>query len=130
MPTQALVGLVWAASWLAVPFAGGLSSGASATLVLCLVLAVFGIGECFHGAVQAPLVSDLARPELIGRYMAVSALSWNVAFFLGPALAGAALDAAPQLLWPAAAGVLVLCAGAALVVERSLPRAVRRTPTA
>ena len=67
MPTQALVGLVWAASWLAVPFAGGLSSGASATLVLCLVLAVFGIGECFHGAVQAPLVSDLARPELIGR---------------------------------------------------------------
>ena len=62
--------------------------------------------------------------------MAVSALSWNVAFLLGPALAGAALDAAPQLLWPAAAGVLVLCAGAALVVERSLPRAVRRTPTA
>jgi hypothetical protein len=80
--------------------------------------------------VQAPLVSDLADPRLIGRYMAVWSLSWNVAFFLGPAAAGATLDAAPGLLWAGAAAVLVACAAAAMLVERALPAGVRRTPAA
>jgi len=31
------------------------------------------IGECIHGAVLAPLVSDLAEPRLPGGYMALSA---------------------------------------------------------
>ena len=47
---------------------------------------VFGIGECIHGAVQAPLVTDLAEPRLLGRYMALSALSWQLGFALGEAL--------------------------------------------
>ena len=50
---------------------------------------VFAVGECLHGTVQGPVVVDLAQPQLIGRYMAVSSLSWQGAFIIGPAIGGA-----------------------------------------
>ncbi|MGZ8783170.1 MAG: MFS transporter, partial [Gaiellaceae bacterium] len=107
-----LLGVVWAVSWLIVPVSGLWVSGAAAFLVLAVAVALFGAGECLHGAVQAPLVADLADHRLIGRYMAISALSWQVGFTIGPALGAAILDVSPTGLWiAAAAGCLV--AGAA-----------------
>jgi MFS family permease len=125
----ALVCAVWAATWLVVPAVGDNLSGTDATVLFALLFAVFGLGECLHGAVQAPLVSDLADHRLLGRYMAMSAFSWQVAFAAGPAVGGFLLAASPNALWFGAAAVLVATGTAALTLERSLPARVVRTPS-
>jgi MFS family permease len=128
MPTLAVLGIVWAGSWVLVPIAGTWVTGGAAFAVLVVAITAFGIGECLHGTVQAPLVADLANPRLLGRYMALSAWSWSVAFTLGPAAGGYGLEHAPQTFWLVAAAVCLAAGGAALLLERSLPRGVRRTP--
>jgi MFS family permease len=78
----------YASAWLLV-LVGGLSlRGSGATALFAFALVVFALGECLHGTVQGPLVSDLAPRPLLGRYMAVSASSWQVAFIVGPAIGG------------------------------------------
>ena len=84
MPLLALVGVVSAAAWLLVPVSGLWLTGMTAFALLAVAVAVFALGECLHGAVQPPLVVDLADPRLLGRYMAISALSWQVGFTVGP----------------------------------------------
>ena len=128
MRTLALLGVLWAGCWMLVPLAGSWVTGAAAAVLLAGIMAAFGIGECLHGSVQGPLVADLAEPSLMGRYMALSALSWQVGFALGPAIGGFALAASPSGTWFAAA-VLCLAAGAAaLALERTLPSGARTNP--
>ncbi len=81
-----------------------------------------------HGPTQGALVADLAPPRLRGCYMALSTLSWEVGFVIGPATAGFILDWRP--LRALAAGRLhVPAAGAgALLLERSIPHELRLTP--
>ena len=128
VPFLALVGIVSAAAWILVPPSGTWLSGASAYGLLAVAVAVFAIGECLHGAVQPALVVDLADPRLIGRYMAISALSWQVGFMLGPAVGGVLLAVSPTGLWLAMAAVLVLGGLAMLPLERGLPEPLRRVP--
>ncbi len=128
MPFLTLVGVACAASWLLVPVSGLWLSGAAAFAVLAAAVAIFGVAECLHGAVQAPLVADLADHRMIGRYMAVSALSWQVGFTIGPAAGASLLAVSPTGLWIVAASVCLLAGGAALLLERWLPEGVRRTP--
>jgi MFS family permease len=128
MRVLALMGVVWAAAWLLVPVAGLWLAGFAAVAMLAFSAAVFGVGECLHGAVQAPLVADLADPRLLGRYMAMSAFSWQLGFTIGPPLGGLMLDLTPTGLWVAAAAVCLAAAGAALALQRGLPEAVRRSP--
>ena len=127
MPALGLLGLLWAAAWLFVPFAGA-ETAATATLILTLAIVIFAVGECLHGAVQAPLVVDLAEPRLLGRYMALSALSWQVGFALGPAVGGFVLEYSPSGVWIGAAACCALGGALALVVEGILPARARRTP--
>ncbi len=129
IPFLALVGVVSAAAWLLVPASGLWLSGAAAFGLLAVAVAVFALGECLHGAVQPALVVDLADPRLIGRYMAISALSWQVGFMIGPAAGGALLAASPTGLWLAMAGVLALGGAVTLTLERGLPADARLTPT-
>jgi MFS family permease len=128
MRALALLGLVWALAWGLVPIAGYWLLGAGATVLLAVAASVFGVGECIHGSVQAPLVVDLAEPELLGRYMALSALSWQLGFTLGPAAGGFALAGSPYGTWFAAAGICVVAGAASLVLERRLPARARRSP--
>jgi MFS family permease len=130
MWSQAMVCVVWAATWLVVPIVGNNFSGGDATVLFALLFALFGLGECLHGAVQAPLVSDLADHRLIGRYMAMSAFSWQVAFAAGPAAGGFLLAASPTALWLLAAAVLLVAAVGAFALEQTLPTRTRRTPKA
>jgi MFS family permease len=130
MRTLALLGVLWAASWALVPLAGWWVTGAAAALLLAFAMSVFAVGECLHGAVQAPLVADLADHRLIGRYMALSALSWQVGFALGPAVGGFVLGVSPVAVWFGAAAVCLATSAAALALEPSLPARVRRTPVA
>ncbi|HUJ55907.1 MAG TPA: MFS transporter [Gaiellaceae bacterium] len=124
----ALMGVVWAGSLLAVWAAGTWTRATPAFAVLAAAMLVFAVGECLHGAIQAPLSVDLAPPQLVGRYLAASSISWQIGWIVGPAGGGFLLQHRPLLLWPLAAGVNVCCAAAALALERRLPAAVRRTP--
>jgi predicted MFS family arabinose efflux permease len=127
MPMLALFGLLWAGAWLFVPIAGA-ATPETAFVVLVGVMVVFAIGQCLHGAVAAPLAADLAEPRLMGRYMALNALSWQVGFALGPALGGAGLAVSPNGVWIAAAALCTIGAGCTLLVEGTLPTRARRNP--
>jgi MFS family permease len=127
MPALALFGVLWGGAWLLVPFAGAAST-TTAMLILVVVMVVFAIGMCLHGAVAAPLVADLAEPHLLGRYMALNALSWQIGFALGPALGGVGLSLSPNGVWIAAAALCLAGAVSALALEGSLPQGARRTP--
>ena len=128
VPLLALIGFVSAAAWLLVPVTELVSAGAAAFALLAIAVSVFAIGECLHGAVQPTLVVDLADPRLLGRYMAISALSWQVGFTVGPAIGGGLLAAAPVGLWLITSSVLVAMGLATLALERYLPEGQRRTP--
>jgi MFS family permease len=124
----ALMGIVWAGSFLAIGGGGQWLEGTDAALVFAVAIAVFALAECLHGAIYAPLVVDLAEPRLIGRYLAFSSFSWQLGFFAGPAVGGFVLQHSPLALWPAAAAVCVAASGYALLLEHQLPEALRITP--
>ncbi len=130
MRMLAVLGFLWAACWVAVSIVGGNVDGRSAAVLFAVVMGAFGIGECIHGAVQAPLVTDLAAPRLLGRYMALSALSWQLGFALGPALGGFLLAVTPGGTWLVWAALCAAGAFLALALERTIPLAARRTPVA
>jgi MFS family permease len=130
MRSLAALGLVWATAWALVPIAGLWLTGAAAACLLAVAVAVFAVGECLHGTVQGPLVSDLADPRLLGRYMALSALSWQIGFVAGPSIGGFALTWAPYGTWIAAASICLLNGFAALALEPTIPDRARRTPMA
>ena len=123
----AMTGL-WALAWIVVLLGGAWLEAAAAAAVFGVVALVFGLGECFQGPTQGALVADLAPPRLRGRYMALSAISWDVGFVLGPAIGGVVLDLAPLALWPLAAGVCLIAGHFALRLERRLPRELVLTP--
>jgi MFS family permease len=124
----ALMGVLWAASFVAVWAAGEWTTATVAFAILSGAMLLFALGECLHGTIQAPLSVDLAPPALVGRYLAASSISWQIGWIVGPAAGGFVLQHRPLLLWPIAAGANLVCAGAALALERRLPEGVRRTP--
>jgi MFS family permease len=124
----ALMGLLWTGSLLAVGAAGAWASATAAFAILAVAMLVFAVGECLHGAIQAPLSVDLAPPRLVGRYLAASSISWQIGWIVGPVLGGVFLQHRPLLLWPLAAGANLVFASLALRLERDLPAGVRRTP--
>jgi MFS family permease len=128
MPALALMTLLWAAAWIIVLVAGASLEAASAAAVLAFAGLVFGLGECFQGPTQGALVADLAPPRLRGRYMALSTVSWEIGFVVGPAIGGFVLDRQPLALWPLAAGVCLLAGVGALALERGIPPRLRLTP--
>ena len=128
MPGLALMGVVWAASFVGVLVGGWLFTGTTAALVFGGALTIFVLGECLHGAIYAPLVADLAEPRLVGRYMAFSSFSWQLGFLIGPAAGGFVLQHAPLALWAGAAAILLGGAAYALALERWIPAGVRLTP--
>ena len=124
----ALMGFIWAGSFVGIMLAGDTFSGTSAAIAMAIPVAAFALGECLHGAIYAPLVADLAEPRLIGRFMAFSSFSWQVGFLAGPAAGGFVLQHAPLTLWIGAGGICVAASGYALALERHLPQSVRITP--
>lgn len=114
--------------WLVVLAGGAWTDGTAAALVFVLAAIAFGFASCFHGPTQAALVADLAPARLRGRYMALSSMSWEVGFVIGPAIGGFVLASEPLALWPLAAAVLAASVVFVLRTEQRLPPALRRTP--
>ena len=124
------MGALWAGTDVAIWGAGTWTRATAAFGIFAGAVVVFAIGECLHGAIQAPLSVDLAPPNLVGRYLAASSISWQIGWIVGPAAGGLFLQHRPLLLWPIAAGANLACAAAALALERRLPASVQRTPRA
>jgi MFS family permease len=101
---------------------------AVATVALCAAIVVFSLAECIHGAMQNPLVADLAPEHLLGRYMALRTTSWQVGFLAGPAIGSFLLARSSTALWLGAAGACAAAGAAALLLERRIPTAAARTP--
>ena len=128
MSALAAMAVLFAVTWILVLLGGLTLEAGAATALFAFAFGIFSLGECLHGSVQGPLVSDLAPRPLLGRYMAMSSSSWQVGFILGPAVGGFVLQAQPYALWPIAAAVCLIGAVWALALERRLPQTVRRTP--
>jgi len=130
MHALALAGVLWAGAMLLIGAAGTWLTATSAFALMAVAVILFGVGECLHGIVHGPLTADLAPQQLVGRYMALGAQSWQVGWIIGPAIGGFVLQHAPNALWPAAAALNLVAAGLALGLERYLPRAALRAPAA
>lgn len=128
MRALALMPALWVVAWLLVEGAGLWATGLAAAVVVAVALAVFGVGECFHGPAHQALVAEIGPERLRGRYFALHSMSWGVGGTAGPALGGLLLGAAPFALWPLAAGVCAFTAVAALATERHVPAALQRIP--
>lgn len=128
MPALATMTALWALAWLVVLAGGHWLEAVSAAVAFGAAGVVFGLGECFQGPVQGALVADLAPAHLRGRYMAVSTISWDIGFIVGPAVGGFILGAEPLALWPLAALVCLVAGAGALALDRSLPGNLRLTP--
>jgi MFS family permease len=123
-----LAGAVFAATCVGILAAGTWLDGSTAVLALCGLIVVFSLGECIHGAVNNPLVADLAPPHLMGRYMALRTSSWQLGFLAGPALGSLLLVRSPTALWSGAAAVCALAAVGFFLLERRIPRELAVSP--
>jgi MFS family permease len=128
MRALALMPVLWAVCWLIVDGTGYWLEATAAFVVFGVAMALFGIGECFHGPAHQALVADIAPEHLRGRYFAVHSLSWGLAGTVGPAVGGFILASAPFALWPLAAAVCLVSAAGALAMERYIPPRLRRIP--
>ncbi|HSB00006.1 MAG TPA: MFS transporter [Anaerolineales bacterium] len=88
--------------------------GTFALFILAMV--IITIGEMVVSPFQQSLVASFAPEDMRGRYMAVSGLTWSIAFTVGPYFAGVLLDSAnPSLLWTFA-GIIGMLATLGFVV--------------
>lgn len=63
-------------------------------------MVVITIGEMVVAPFQQSIVAGFAPEDMRGRYMAVSGLTWSIAFTIGPYFAGLLLDSKnPNMLW-------------------------------
>jgi MFS family permease len=124
----ALAGLLFVVTSLTVAGAGLWLDHSAAVVALCAAIVVFSVAECIHGAMQNPLIADLAPEHLLGRYMALRTMSWQAGFLAGPALGTLLLARAPTALWIGAAAACGAAAGASLLLERRIPAQADVTP--
>jgi MFS family permease len=88
--------------------------------ILALSGIVFAVGECLHAVVLQPLVTELAPPALVGRYMALFGITFSVGLAAGPSASASALAVSPDLPWIAgAAAMLALLPVLSPVVRRA-----------
>jgi MFS family permease len=84
----------------------GMYGVTSTYTMFAIAMIIITIGEMVVSPFQQSLVASFAPEEMRGRYMAVSGLSWGIAFAIGPFFAGLLLDGPnPNLLW-LACGIL------------------------
>jgi MFS family permease len=87
--------------------------------VACMI--IFTLGEMVTMPTSMAYLAGLAPPEMRGRYMGVSGLTWSSALIIGPALGMKLLAANPPLYWIACVGLGLF---AAAIISISEPKAV------
>jgi len=90
-----------------------------------IAMVIITIGEMVVSPFQQSTVAGFAPEEMRGRYMAVSGLTWSIAFTIGPYFAGLIIDGAnPNLLWIVCGILGVLAAFGFALLNRT-----RKAPT-
>jgi MFS family permease len=84
----AVMGVVWAASWLLLGFSGLVPGTLGATLLVAGCASVFAFGETLLQPTIPALVNDLAPDHLRGRYNALSSGSFQLAAVIAPPISG------------------------------------------
>ncbi len=93
-----------------------------------VAMVIITVGEMIVSPFQQALVAGFAPEQMRGRYMAVSGLSWGIAFAIGPYFAGLILDSAhPNLLW-AMCGLLGVLASISFTVLNRIHHSDARVP--
>ncbi|MFF5633552.1 MDR family MFS transporter [Streptomyces sp. NPDC012825] len=104
----------------------GLGTGATAlagsSVAFAATVVVWTVGEMIHVPTNAAATALLAPEHARGRYQGVMGMSWAVAGFVAPILAGAIVDGpGPDVLWAATAAIGVLAAaGYATLLRKAL----------
>ncbi len=124
----ALTGAIFSGTCLLVLVGGSWFGNATAVAILCGAIVVFSLGECIHGAVNNPLVADLAPPHLMGRYMGLRTSAWQLGFLAGPAIGSLVLAQSATALWLGSAAACAAAALGFLFLEPHLPAEAARTP--
>lgn len=119
---------VWTVGLLVVVAAGATLTGTAAAALMTVAVVLWSAGECVQGALVIPMTVDLAPEALLGRYLALATVSWQIGFAAAPALSGFVLRASPDATWLIAAAVCAAAGFAASALEPRLPVPVRRTP--
>jgi predicted MFS family arabinose efflux permease len=88
----ALMGVVWAGAFLVVLAGGAWFTGIQAAIVFAIAVGVFALAECLHGAIYAPLVVDLAEPQL-------AASSSSTILWLSGPLLRLSVSSQPSMRW-------------------------------
>ncbi|MCW2783160.1 MAG: major facilitator superfamily 1 [Marmoricola sp.] len=122
----AVMGFIWAGSWLCLGAAGLVPGTLGATLLVAACASVFALGETLLQPTIPAMVNDLAPDHLRGRYNALSAGSFQLASVIAPPIAGALIGHGHGNIW-----ILSLIVGCAVVgvlaigdLERHLPESV------
>jgi MFS family permease len=84
----AVMGIVWACSWLLLGFSGLVPGTLGATLLVTACASVFAFGETLLQPTIPALVNDLAPDHLRGRYNALSSGSFQLAAVIAPPISG------------------------------------------
>lgn len=88
----AVMGVVWAFSWLLLGTTGFVSGTVGATLLLAACASVFAFGETLLQPTIPALVNELAPDHLRGRYNALSSGTFQLAAIIAPPVAGLMVD--------------------------------------
>ncbi|MEV6949167.1 MFS transporter [Streptomyces sp. NPDC051172] len=98
-------------------------------LVLFAAVVLYTAGELVHPPTSVIMVTDMARPELIGRYLSVNQLSWSVGNVITPALLAGLFASDARLPWlvlfamcGATSGLLLLSGRRSAEPDKSLAR--------
>lgn len=85
--------------------------------IICAV--IYTVGEMLTSPTANAFTADLSPADMRGRYMGLLALTWGLAYGIGPALGGAMYDAGLKVaLWIAAGGLALGTAVGYLLLQR------------
>lgn len=85
--------------------------------ITCAV--IYTLGELITSPTATAFTAELSPSDMRGRYMGLLALTWGLAYGIGPALGGAMYDAGLKAaLWFAAGGLAMLTALGYLALQR------------
>jgi MFS family permease len=127
--SMAVMCALYAATWAITAMAGFLLPQELRPAGFLLAMGVFAIGECLFSPTLPAIVNDLAPPKLRGRYNAALGLLLTLGRMLGPALAGAALEAgAGAALFLGLTGACAVLGAASLALQRVLPKDANGVP--
>lgn len=92
-----------------------------AIVVIGVAQILGGFGEAILGAVRQPLTSDLAPPDLVGRYHGLATMVFQGSMGLANALGGIVMQYSLKLVWLVPLGASAAGVAGSLALRRRIP---------